>query len=270
MYDAFREMHFGPRMLVLPNAWDAGSAKIIAAAGFPAIASTSAGVAFAQGYADGERIGRAEMLEQVRRMVAAVDVPVTADMEAGYGPAPEDVAETARGVIAVGAVGMNLEDGTPAGEAPLMDFARAVERVRAARQAAEEAGAPIVINARTDGYLRGLERTPALLADTIKRANAFREAGADCLFVPAVDDAATIKTLVAEIDGPLNILAGPKSLPLPELESLGVARVSIGSTLARAALTLVRDAARELLGPGTYGFCRGAIAHPEMNRLMGR
>lgn len=269
MYDAFRKMHHGPRMLVLPNAWDAGSAKLLAAAGFPAIASTSAGVAFALGYPDGERIGRAEMLEHVRRIVEAVDVPVTADMEAGYGPDAEDVAETARGIVAIGAVGMNLEDGTPEGEAPLMEMARMVDRVRAARQAADAAGGAIVINARIDGYIRGLERNTALLADTIKRANAYKEAGADCLFVPAVDDAATIRKLVDEIEGPLNILAGPKSLPLPELEALGVARVSIGSTLARAALTVVRDAARELLGPGTYGFCKGAIPHPEMNRLMG-
>ena len=261
MSEAFRKLHYGPDILILPNAWDAASARIIAAAGFPAIATTSAGIAFARGYPDGERIGRAEMLRDVACIVGCVDVPVTADLEAGYGPDAEDVAETMRQAIKAGAAGLNLEDSSHDPDQPLFEMGRATERVAAARAAAA-AGVPVVINARTDGYILGFERNDELFADTVERANAYRAAGADCIFVPAVIDAGTIGRLAAEIDGPINILAGPGSPPLPELRALGVARVSIGSGLARAA--------DELLGPGTFTFAEGAISHPDMNRLMER
>ncbi|MDP6774204.1 MAG: isocitrate lyase/phosphoenolpyruvate mutase family protein [Rhodospirillales bacterium] len=269
MSEAFRKLHYGPDILILPNAWDAASARIIAAAGFPAIATTSAGIAFARGYPDGERIGRAEMLRDVACIVGCVDVPVTADLEAGYGPDAEDVAETMRQAIKAGAAGLNLEDSSHDPDQPLFEMGRATERVAAARAAAA-AGVPVVINARTDGYILGFERNDELFADTVERANAYRAAGADCIFVPAVIDAGTIGRLAAEIDGPINILAGPGSPPLPELRALGVARVSIGSGLARAAYTVARRAADELLGPGTFTFAEGAISHPDMNRLMER
>ena len=268
MSEAFRKLHHGPDLLVLPNAWDAASARVLAAAGFPAIATTSAGIAFARGYPDGERIGRAEMMRDVALIAACVDVPVTADLEAGYGPDAEDVAETMRQAIAAGAAGLNLEDSSRDPDQPLFETGRAAERVAAARAVADGAGVPVVINARSDGYILGLERTKALFTDTISRANVYLAAGADCIFVPAVSDAATIGRLVAAIDGPINILAGPGSLPLAELRALGVARVSIGSGLARAAYTVARRAAEELLGPGTYTFAEGAISHPDMNRLM--
>jgi 2-methylisocitrate lyase-like PEP mutase family enzyme len=268
MSEAFRKLHYGPEILILPNAWDAASARIAAAAGFPAIATTSAGIAFARGFPDGERISRAEMLSDVACIVGCVDVPVTADLEAGYGPDAEDVAETMRQAIKAGAAGLNLEDSSHDPDQPMFETGRAAERVAAARAAADGAGVPVVINARTDGYILGFERNDALFADAVDRANAYRAAGADCIFVPAVTDAETIGRLAAEIDGPINILAGPGSPPLSELSALGVARVSIGSGLARAAYTVARRAAEELLGPGTFTFAEGVISHPEMNALM--
>lgn len=265
--EAFRNLHRGPDILVLPNAWDVASAVLLAEAGFPAIATTSAGVAFLYGYADGQVITRDEMLAMVRPIAERVPVPVTADMEAGYGPRPEDVAETVRRTIDAGAVGLNLEDGTHKVEAPLMDMSLMVERVRAAREAAEKAGVPIVINARTDGFWTG-GAGAAVFDDAVKRANAYRAAGADCLFVPFVSDGPLIGRLVKEIDGPVNVLAVPKMPPVPELQALGVRRVSVGGSIARAAYGVVRQAARELKATGTWGFMSGAVPHPEMNKLL--
>ncbi len=202
--DALRQLHTAGPLLVLPNAWDAASARIFERAGFPALATTSAGIAYAQGYADGERISRAEMLAVVARIAARVALPVTADMEAGYGRAPEAVAETVRGVIAAGAVGMNLEDSREEDGGALLDFPLAVERVRAARAAAGAAGVAIVLNARTDAFHAG---GPGI-AEAVRRGNAFREAGADSVFVPFVADRDTIGRLVKEIAAPLNVLGG--------------------------------------------------------------
>lgn len=267
--EAFRALHDGPDLLVLANTSDVGSARIVVEAGFPAVATSSAGVAWLLGYPDGEHIGRDDMLSMVRRIAAAVDVPVTADMEAGYGGAPEDVAETVRATIAAGAVGINIEDGAAhQSDPPLLDFGLSVERIGAAREAADGSGVAMVVNARTDGFLRGGKGAEAF-DEAVRRANAYRAAGADCLFVPGVRDAETIGALAEAIDGPLNILAGAPSPPLPEMKALGVARVSIGGLLSLAAATLVRRAAAELKGPGTYGFARDIILHPEMNKLLG-
>jgi 2-methylisocitrate lyase-like PEP mutase family enzyme len=219
------------------------------------------------GYPDGEKIGRGEMLEMVRRIAEGVAVPVTADMEAAYGVRPEEVAETVRQTIAAGAVGINIEDAVKT-QPSLLDFELAVERIRAARAAADAAGVRMVVNARTDGFLRG-GKGPECFKETIRRANAFREAGADCLFVPGVRDAETISALCKEIDGPVNILAGAPTPPLPELKRLGVRRVSIGGLLSLAAATLVRRAAHELKRPGTFSFGKDVILHAEMNKLLG-
>ena len=234
-------------MLVLPNAWDAGSARIFIAAGFPALATTSAGIAFSLAYPDGEQISRNEMLGAVRRITERVSVPVTADMEAGYGRAPEAVAGTVRQVIAAGAVGMNLEDRI--GEEPLLDFDLAVERVRAARAAADEAGIPFVVNARTDAFSPGMGG----FDEAVRRGNAFREAGADSVFVPFVGDRDTIERLVHEIAAPLNVLGAPNAPSLKQLATLGVRRVTFGSAPMRATLGLVRRMAREWKEKGTYG-----------------
>jgi len=263
---AFRRLHDGPGILVLPNAWDVITARVIESAGFAAIATSSAGVAWALGYADGERISRGEMLAVVRRIASNVRVPVTADMEAGYGTTPEAAAETARGVVAAGAVGLNLEDGTPDGR--LVDVALHQDRIRAVREAGKASGVPLVINARTDAF-EVKEWSPAeRLTAAVRRANAYRRAGADCLFVPHVSDAATIGQLAQEIDGPLNIIAGPPAPPIPELERLGVRRASLGPRVVQAALGLVRRAATELRERGTYDALTDLIPFTELQRLV--
>jgi 2-methylisocitrate lyase-like PEP mutase family enzyme len=190
--EKFRSLHAGPDLLLLPNAWDGGSAVLMEKAGFQAIATTSSGIAFAQGRPDGERIGRARMLEVVARIAERVSIPVSADLETGYGDSPEDVAETIRQAIAAGAVGANVEDGTTDGTAPLLPLEHAAERLRAARAAADAGGVPFVLNGRTDPYLRLREASPEeRFAETVRRAHAYQEAGADCIFVPGVADAAS-------------------------------------------------------------------------------
>lgn len=263
-------LHLAPELLVLPNAWDCASAMLFEQAGFPAIATTSAGIAFCRGYRDGEQISRDEMLDEVARIAARVDVPVTADLEAGYGVRPEDVAETVRLAIEAGLVGCNIEDGTvDRGETPLLDFELSVERIRAAREAADTADIPFVINARTDGFLR-IGAGGGVLDDALRRANAYYEAGARSLFVPQVADGQTIGRLARAIAGPINILAGPKTPSVAELEALGVARLTIGSGIARAAYTITRAAAEELSHSGTFGFTENTVSHTEMNALLDR
>src|SRR3989454_10636930 len=228
----FLARHAGPRMLVLPNAWDVISARVIEEAGFPAIATSSAGVAWASGFPDGERISRGEMLAVVRRIAASVRIPVSADVEAGYGATPEAAAVTARGVIAAGAIGLNLEDGTNQG--PLLDLTLQVARIRAVREAGGAARVPLVINARTDAFEVKQWSPAERFAAAVRRANAYRGAGADCLFVPHVSDADTIGRLAREITGPLNVIAGPPAPPLEELERLGVRRASLGPRVVRS------------------------------------
>lgn len=260
--EQFRALHHGPTPLVLPNAWDVASARVIEESGFPAIATTSAGVAFSLGYPDGQRITRDVMIEAVRRIANAVKVPVSADVEAGYGDTPEAAGETIRAVISAGAIGANLEDG-------LVDLNLQVERIQAAREAARATGIPLVLNARTDVYLRRGGDDKALLDDAVRRLNAYLHAGADCAFPIGARDPQLIAELVRAIDGPVNVLAGPGAPSIPELQRLGVARVSFGSGLMRAAMGLTRRIARELLSAGTYtSFPEDSIPSPEANRLF--
>ncbi|MBI1968106.1 MAG: isocitrate lyase/phosphoenolpyruvate mutase family protein [Gemmatimonadetes bacterium] len=266
--ETLRRLHGGPRALVLPNVWDVVGARIVEQAGFPAIATSSAAVAWALGYSDGERIGRDEMAAAAARIARAVAVPVTADMEAGYGPRPEDAAATARAVVAAGAVGMNLEDAADGEGIALLDVALQAERIRAAREAAAVAGVPIVINARTDVYLAGIGEPASRLGHAVRRLNAYREAGADCLFCPGVKDAGVIAALVRELTGPLNILAGPGAPSVPELERLGVRRVSLGAGVMRTALGAVRRVAVELGGPGTYTAIADLALTDDLNHLL--
>lgn len=280
--ERLRELHRGEGVLVLPNAWDALSARVFEDCGFEAVATTSAGIAYALGYPDGERLGRDEMTEVTSRIASAVRVPVSADVEAGYGSSPQAVAETARAVIEAGAVGLNLEDSTDAtppgpdvpatggGDAsPLADLEAQLEKIRAVVEAGEEAGVPLVVNARTDLYWRSLGDPAWRFEETVRRANAFLGAGADCVFVPGVGDAETISALAREIPGPLNVLAGPASPPTSALAALGVRRVTVGSGPARAVMGLVRRMGRELLEEGTYSsITEGAILYPEANSLF--
>ncbi len=260
--EAFRAMHRGPQVLLLPNAWDVASARVIQQAGFGAIATTSAGVAFSLGYPDGQRISRREMLKAVRRIATSVQVPVTADVEAGYGDRPEDAARTAQEVLAAGAVGMNLEDATGDPQSPLLDLALQVERVNAVREL------PIVLNARTDVYLLEIGAPEKRYDEALRRLAAFRDAGADCVFVPGVRDPETIARLVKDLQCPVNILGGPGTPSVPELQKLGVARVSLGSGPMRAALGLLRRLAEELKSAGTYATLEGAVPYADLNRMM--
>lgn len=265
---AFRSMHHGPRILVLPNVWDVASARIIEDAGYPALATTSAGVAFSLGYPDGQKISRDEMLARVARIVRAVNVPVTADVEGGYGDRPDDAAETARGVIASGVVGMNFEDGTGDPSRPLVDLSRQLEKIRAIREAALKTGVLLVLNARTDVYLDQVGAPETRYDETLKRAIAYRDAGAECVFVPGVRDPEIIRRLVADLKCPLNILAGVGSPPIGQLEELGVARVSLGSGPMRATLGFLRRMAEELKAAGTYNAFEGAPSHGDVNKMM--
>lgn len=265
----FHKLHTDPAILALPNAWDVASAMILAEAGFPAIASTSAGVAFCRGYRDGEQIPREEMIAEIAMMAERVAIPVTADLEAGYGARPEDVAETVRQAIDAGAVGCNIEDSTKEGDSPLFVFALGVERIQAGREAADAAGIPFVINARTDGFIR-FRASAEVLDDAIRRANAYYEAGARSLFIPGVADGQTIGRLARDIAGPINILAGPKTPPLRELEGLGVARVSVGGGMARAAYTATRQAAEELRDAGSFEFTKDTYSNAQLNALLDR
>ncbi len=255
----FRALHHGPGF-VLPNAWDPGSARILEQVGFPALATTSAGIAFALGRPDASLDGDT-MLEHVARIAASVDVPVSADLEAGYGASPEDVARTVAAVAELGVVGANLEDQVGG---VLFGVDEAAARIVAARAAAP--ADTFVINARTDTYFGA--GAGNVFAETIERATRFVEAGADCVFVPGIDDAETIRRLAAEIPAPLNIVAGLTGtlLDAPTLFSLGVKRVSLGGGIARAALSLVERAVRELLEAGTLNFLDGAISYAELQR----
>lgn len=265
---SLRALHHGPKLLLLPNVWDVASARIIEEAGFPAIATSSAGVAFALGYPDGQLISRDEMLEVVARIAAAVKVPVTADVEAGYGDRPEDAALTARGVIEAGAVGMNLEDTTGKALDSLLDLPRMLEKIAAVREAAKSAGVPIVLNARTDVYLLEIGAPETRYGESVRRLSAYRDAGADCAFLPGLRDADTIGKAVRELKCPVNILAGFGSPSIPDLQKLGVARVSLGAAPMRASLGFLRRIAAELRSAGTYQSLENAPTYAEINRLL--
>lgn len=259
----FIALHARPGF-VLPNAWDAGSARVLEHVGFPAIATTSAGIAWSRGIPDGGAMGRDAMLDRIGEIAAAVEIPVTADLESGYGDTADEVGRTFVRAVGLGVVGANLED---AAAGALFDVDEAVDRVAAARAAAP-AGA-FVLNARTDAYFTGATSDP--FAETVARAHRYVDAGADCIFVPGVRDAQTIRRLAHEIPVPLNIVAGlaAEVIDVPTLVSLGVTRISVGGSLARAAYSALGRAGRELRDAGTLSFLDGASAYAELQRLFG-
>ncbi|HEY2663989.1 MAG TPA: isocitrate lyase/phosphoenolpyruvate mutase family protein [Candidatus Binataceae bacterium] len=267
----FLQLHRGPKILVLPNAWDAASARIFELAGFGAIGTTSGGIANSHGYPEPQRIPRDEMVAAVGQIVQAVAVPVSADIEAGYGSSPTAIAETVRATIEAGAVGINLEDSPGVDGSSLIEIAAQQDRIRAIRETARKVGVAIVINARTDVYLHAIGGRDARFGNAVARANAYREAGADSSFVPGVVDADLIGKLVRAINGPVNVLVQPGMPSSSELEKLGVARVSVGSGPMRAAMGLVRRIAIELHDEGTYtSILEGAIPYPELNHVLRR
>lgn len=264
-------LHLGPRILVLPNAWDVSSARIFEDAGFPAVATSSAAVANSLGYPDGEKISRDEMLEVVARITSAVAVPVTADMESGYGRTPEDLAKTAVAIVEAGAVGCNIEDCPGEGSGELFPIALQQQKLRAMIEAAKKHGVPLVINARTDIFLEEIGEPSTRAEHTVERLNAYRDAGAESLFAPGVKDPETIARIARGVHGPLNILATVGTPSARELEKLGVARISVGSGPMRASMGLTARIAKQIRENGTFELMtEGAMPYQEANRLLAK
>lgn len=269
--EALRKLHAGPRILVLANAWDVTSARIVEELGFPAVATTSAGVANSLGYPDGQRISRHEMFDVVGRIARAVNVPVTADAEAGYGLTPKEMAETARGLVNAGAVGLNFEDVTGDDESSHVETSMQVEKIRALREASASMGVRLVINARTDVYLMPIGPAETRFERTVERLQAYRKAGADCLFVPGLRDRDIIAKIVKAAEAPVNILLQPGGPTLAELQKMGVARASIGSGLMRAALGTTRRIAKALMELQDHApLLEGAVTYAELNAMLER
>ena len=270
--ERFRALHQAPPILLLPNAWDVVSAMLYEKEGFPAVATTSAGVASAFGYPDGQKMALEEQLAVIRRIAASCSVPVSADIEAGYADDPDGVARTVAMTIEAGAVGVNLEDGKPgcggAEGGDLFDLNEQVERIAAAREAADRSGVPLLINARTDVFLHA-DDSEKRIGAAVARGNAYRQAGADCIFVPDLGDLdeQTLSILVREIEAPLNVIAGTSTPPVARLEKLGVARVSFGPRPMRAVLSLLREIAREWTERGTFEkMASSTLSYEELNR----
>lgn len=265
---AFRDLHLADGLFVMPNAWNAGSACLLEDAGFPAIGTTSAGIAFCLGLPDAQGLlTRDAALEETTRISRSVSIPVSVDAENGYGHRPEDVAETIRRIARTGAVGASIEDFTGDPNEPLYDRSLAIERIRAARESADALDFPFTLTARAECYL---VNHPEPFSESVGRVNLYREAGADCLYVPGVQGADTIGALVNEVDGPVNVVMGLSGDPLTvhRLEELGVKRVSIGGSLARATFAVIRRAAQELRHKGTFGFAREQVPDAELCRFF--
>jgi 2-methylisocitrate lyase-like PEP mutase family enzyme len=248
----FRRFHHGAPLLVLPNVWDAASARIVEQAGFRAIATTSSGVAAALGYSDGQHISRDMLIEAIARITRVVECPVTADIEAGYGNSIEEVLQTVKEVITTGVVGINIEDSLKQQEKALADVSYQVELIKALRELATSMDVPFVINARVDVFLLAIGEPESRFEHAVQRANAYVQAGADCIYPIGILDRNMIANLVKAINGPINILGGPHMLTLQELAQLGVARVSLAGGLMRSMLGHLRTIAHELLESGSY------------------
>lgn len=265
----FREMHSAAPMLVLPNVWDVASARVIELVGFPAIATTSAGVAMALGYRDGQRMSRDLMIDAIARITRVTTSPVTADIEAGYGATIPEVVETVKAVIATGAVGFNIEDSRPIGGVSLVDVGYQVELIAALRELATALDIPFVINARVDVYLKEIGEPESRFEQTVRRANAYLQAGANCIYPIGVLSGDTIAQLVKAIDGPINIMGGPQQPPLAELERYGVARVSLASRLFYAMLGYLRAVAQDIRERGDYTrMAAESLASAELRSLL--
>lgn len=264
-FKTFRSLHFGDRAFIMPNPWDAGSARILDHLGFAALATTSAGYAFSVGKRDSfAGLSREEILANATAIIAATDLPVSADLEDGFGATPEACAETIRQASDIGLVGGSIEDATGNPEAPIYDMQEAVDRVRAAADAAR--GQSFLLTARAENYLWGKPD----LADTIARLQAFSEAGADVLYAPGLPDIDAIRTVCREVDKPLNVVMGLKgrAFSVAELSDAGVRRISVGGSFARAALGALRRAAEEVLNDGTFTYAEDTMPDAEVSSLM--
>jgi 2-methylisocitrate lyase-like PEP mutase family enzyme len=265
--ERFRALHHGPQPLVLPNAWDVPSARIFEELGFPAVATSSAGIDVSHGYPDGEEMPRREFVGAIGRIASRLTVPLSADVVAGYGTTPREVTATVRAVVRAGAVGINLEDRAPTGE-KLVPVRAHVEKLRAVRRLGGVLGIPLVVNGRSDAFRLAAGDEPRRLRETIDRLIAYRDAGADCVYPMGVTEAASIEAVVRAVDCPVNVMVRRGLPPVPELARLGVKRVSFGPTASYAALGFLRHASRELQQLGTYDtLLEHAISFDELNRL---
>jgi 2-methylisocitrate lyase-like PEP mutase family enzyme len=251
--ERFEALHRPGQPLLLPNPWDAGSARLLAWVGFEALATTSSGSAATLGLLDGA-IGAAQALAHAQTIVQATPLPVSADLENGFAADADGVAQTARGAVEAGLAGFSIEDYTGDDAAPIYELDRAVERVRAAAEAAHAGPARLVLTGRCENHLHGRDD----LADTIERLQAYQEAGADILYAPGLSDAGQIRSVLESVDRPVNVLARQGVPPVSELAELGVARISVGGAFAFAAIDMLVEAARELREQGTYGYAARA------------
>ena len=266
--EAFRRAHRGP-LLLLPNAWDAMSARQFEAAGFGAIATTSGGIAWALGFADGEKAPWREVVAAHERVVRAVRVPVTTDIEAGYGDTPAQVGNSIAEILRTGVVGFNLEDGTPRPDVPVRPIEDAVARIRTARAAATAAGVPAVINARVDLYLKNVGDPASRFEETVRRGKAYLTAGADCIYPFGLADMDTMARLVKALDhAPVNIVARAGTPPVADLERIGVARVSIASGATLAVMSLIQRIGAELRSSGRFDVLEHSMNRPEAQKLF--
>jgi 2-methylisocitrate lyase-like PEP mutase family enzyme len=263
--NAFRALHERNGAFIIPNPWDIGTTRLLAQAGFEALATTSAGYAFSVGQRD-FTVGRDQMLAHVREIVSATDLPVSADLEHGFGDDPATVAETIRLAAAAGLVGGSIEDATNRAEAPLYETERAAERIRAAAEVAHALPFPFLLTARAENYLVGRPD----IADTIKRLQAYQQAGADVLYAPGLRTKEEIAAVVSSVDRPVNVIMGLHGihLSLAELSAIGVKRVSVGSALSRAALGAFLRAAQEMQEHGTFRFADHAVSYQEISALF--
>jgi 2-methylisocitrate lyase-like PEP mutase family enzyme len=261
----FRALHQGPGAFVIPNPWDAGSARILAGLGFQALATSSGASAGVLGRRDG-KVSREEALAQARAIVAATDLPVSADLEKGFGDAPQAAAETIRLAAEAGLVGGSIEDATGDKDKRLYAIGHATERVAAAVEAARSLAFPFTLTARAENFLRG---NPDL-EDTIRRLQAFEKAGADVLFAPGLPDLASVRAVCTAVSKPVNFMVGIKgrSFTVAELEAAGVRRISLATSLYRAAMSGLLDAAREVKEKGSFGYLERTLTTPELNDFM--
>jgi 2-methylisocitrate lyase-like PEP mutase family enzyme len=265
--EEFRQLHAGGDLLVLPNPWDIGTARLCANLGFQGLATTSAGLAFSLGRRDGDAaVSRDETLEHVRAIVDATPLPVTADLENGFGESPETVAQTVRLAGEVGLAGASIEDATYRPDEPILDRELATDRVRAAVEAARALPYPFTLTARSENFIRGRPD----LDDTLSRLQAFEAAGADVLYAPGLPDESTVRLACSSVAKPVNYVAGigPTRFTLGELKQLGVRRVTIGTSFCRAALTALVRAAREVLDQGSFNYVDGIYTVAEVNELI--
>lgn len=264
---ALLRLHNRRELLLLPNVWDAGSAALCARHGFAAIATTSGGMAWSLGYGDGEQAPLSEVLAAVTRIVRVVDVPVTVDLETGYGLTPNDVGANVRALLATGAVGINLEDGMP-GHGPLRPIDAAAVRIRAAREAAQATGVPLVINARIDTWMQPMADPHDHLAEAIVRARAYVAAGADCIYPIGLSDPDTLRAFIQNVNAPVNVAAGAGMPSLAELAKLGVARVTMATRLATVALGAVQSALQQVRTSGRFDALASAFTYTDAQDLF--